>query len=493
MTLKLSDVQGLPAGALLNENKKSGYIQVYKYEYEIDEETGSKKRVRISLGNVVRNRFVPSPQYQLRLDLERLEAENKLLNQKLSGAIIPPVEVAGQAAAVGASVSKAVQKAKLSGTKKTSVDVTALATVALFSALTGESDAVSIEQYSKTYCEFFHKTMPQLQLEGFSHDTVRRLLLLIDPNEFDQFYSQMTLPLVREQTGRIIAADGQAVRATALTDNSDGQPHSAYYLMNLYDTASKVCLGHKIIDKKTNEITVGPQLVKGWDLHGCYVTADAMSCQIDFVNAVQKQGGGYLISLKGNQSKSFDEAREIFASAHSSHIYSSEESVELDHGRIETRKVYMVSGKFLSKTLRKKWAGLSEGSVVKMVKTVTHKRSRKESFDESFYISSIASMQENLPLVTRVIRNHWGIENNLHWMLDMYWQQDRIQASNPNYISNRCALNKMALAYLENYRYWLWENKRIKSEDDISIRSLQIKCRKPEIALECIAAGLGFI
>ena len=135
MTLKLSDVQGLPAGALLNENKKSGYIQVYKYEYEIDEETGSKKRIRISLGNVVRNRFVPSPQYQLRLDLERLEAENKLLKQKLSGTIIPPVEVAGQAAAVGASVSKAVQKAKLSGTKKTSVDVTALATVALFSAL----------------------------------------------------------------------------------------------------------------------------------------------------------------------------------------------------------------------------------------------------------------------------------------------------------------------------------------------------------------------
>lgn len=72
----------------------------------------------------------------------------------------------------------------------------------------------------------------------------------------------MTLPVIRKQTGRIIAAGGQAVRATALTDNSDGQQHNAYYLMNLYDTASKVCLGHKIIDKKTNEITVGPRLVK---------------------------------------------------------------------------------------------------------------------------------------------------------------------------------------------------------------------------------------
>ena len=487
--------KNLPAGALLNENKKNGYIQVYRYEYELDPSTGKKIRVRVSLGSLDGDKqFVPSPQYRLRLDLERLQEENRQLKQKLTASQAPCVEVAGRAAAVETSVTNAIATSKLdSRTKSSPIDLPALVTVALFCALTGESDAVSIEQYAKTYCEFFRKTMPSLRVEDFSHDSVRRLLLLIDPAQFDQFYTQMTQKMIRRQDGRIIAADGQAVRATALTDRKDNGKHGAYYLMNLYDTASKVCIAHKIIEQKTNEITVGPKLLKGWDLHDCFVTADAMSCQINFVETVLSQGGGYLISLKGNQSKSFDEIRAIFNSAHPSHIHVLQCQPEMGHGRIENRRYQIISGKFLSKVIRKKWPGLTEGSVVKLTKSVTNKRTGQDSFEESYYISSIASNPENLKLIAKVVRSHWGIENNLHWMLDMHWQQDRMQAINPNYISNRSALCKMALAYIENYRYWLWDHKRIKSEDDVSIRSLQLQCRKPEVALECIAAGLGFI
>lgn len=495
MNLSSEQPKNLPKGALLNENKKSGYIQVYRYEYERDPDSGKAVRVRVSLGTLDRNKeFVPSPQYQLRQALERLQEENKQLKQKLAAAQAPSVEVAGQAVAVKNSVTQAVTTAKLeTRTKSSSIDLSALVTVALFSALSGESDAVSIGEYAKTHCEFFRKTMPSLRVEDFSHDSVRRLLLLIDPKQFDQFYTQMTQQMIGRQVDKIIAADGQAVRATALTDRRDNERHGAYYLMNLYDTASKVCISHRIIDRKTNEISVGPKLLEGWDLHDCFVTADAMSCQVNFVKTVLRQGGGYLISLKGNQSKSFEEIRAIFNTAHTSHIYTLETEPELDHGRIESRRYQIISGKFLSKGIQKKWPGLSEGSVVKLTKSVTNKRTGKESYEQSYYISSIASTPESLPLVSKVVRNHWGIENNLHWMLDMHWQQDRMQATNPNYISNRSALCKMALAYIENYRYWLWDHKRIKTEDELSVRSLQLRCRKPEIALECIAAGLGFI
>ena len=122
-----------------------------------------------------------------------------------------------------------------------------------------------------------------------------------------------------------------------------------------------------------------------------------------------------------------------------------------------------------------------------------NKRTGQNSIEESYCNSSIASNPENLPLVAKETRNQRETENNLHWILGMHWQQDRMQAFNPNYVSNRSALCKMALAYIENYRYWLWDQKRINSEDEVSIRELQFQCKKTEVAFECIAAGLGFI
>lgn len=495
MTQKSEQSKNLPPGALLNINKKNGYIQVYRYEYEQDPNSGKKVRIRVSLGTLDCNRqFVPSPQYQLRHALERLQEENRQLKQKLADAHAPSVEVSAQAVAVEHSVTQAVTTAKLeTRTKSPTIDLPALVTVALFSALSGETDAVSIGEYAKTHCEFFRKTMPSLRVEDFSHDSIRRLLLLIDPGQFDQFYTQMTQQMISRQAVRIIAVEGHAVRATALTERKDNKRHGAYYLMKLYDTASKVCISRQIIDHKTNKTTVGPQLLEGWDLHDCFVTADAMSCQVNFVETVLRRGGGYVISLKGNQSKSFEEIRAIFSTAHTSHIHTLETEPGLDHGRIEERRYQIISGKFLSKAIRKKWSALSEGSVIKLTKTVINKRTGQKSYEQSYYISSITGSPENLPLVSKIVRSRWGIENNLHGMLGMYWQQDQVQATQPNYISNRSALCKMALAYIENYRYWLWDHKRIKTEEEISIRSLQLRCRKPEVALECIAAGLGFI
>ena len=84
-----------------------------------------------------------------------------------------------------------------------------------------------------------------------------------------------------------------------------------------------------------------------------------------------------------------------------------------------------------------------------------------------------------------------GIENQLHWCLDVRFNQDRMQANNPNYIANRSALNKLALAYLQNYRYWLWDHG--KEKNLLSINILQKRCSEPKIAMECIACGLGVI
>ena len=389
------------------------------------------------------------------------------------------------------AVSAVVQKTQIdsrSSQTVTSIPMAALVLGALMQALTGDTDCVSIGDFVVRNREFFKRYIPDCSFEHVSHDTVRRSLMLIAPERFEKFYLKILEPLVAHTVADVVAVDGQAVRASAKTSKDNDTLHEPSMIMNVFDVGNRVCLAQRRIENKTNEITVGPQMIEDLDLWGTVVTADAMNCQVGFVQAVCRQAD-YCISLKGNQERSWKEAMYLFNTTDPSRIASHVGEWELDHGRIERRTISAISGRLLSEPIRKKWPGLTGGALVRVMTEKTKKSTGKQSVDVRYYITSLPGDEDSVERLGEVIRAHWGIENRLHWMLDNLFRQDRMQADNPNYLSNRCALNKLALAMLENYQFHLWDTDVMNEKP--SLRLLQQRCRDPKIAIECIACALG--
>ena len=494
-SINLDDFPEIPKGSLLNYNNHYDLYQVYKGTTRVDPKTGKTKRSRITIGSIKNGVFTFSKTYLLNQEkqalIEKLKAVEKgerQIKQKRTK------EIKTQVDQVNDKVNEALKASSFDTRNPLRIEIPmqTIAMGTLMSALTGATDCEEIsDAIENSYNNFWNKYCPSLKVKQISHDTVRNTMMLVRNEAFDEFYMRLTTPLVRCLKDRIVSADGQACRATALTDKENEELHGTRMLMNIYDKTNRVVLSHKLIDKKTNEISVGPGMIKQLNLEGAVVTADAMSCQVTFIDSVMSSGAHYCLSLKGNQDKSLEEVRYLFNVTNKDQMLELEQKPILEHGRIEERKISVIRGKLLSRELKNKWSGLSGGSIVKIESKRTQKTTDKTSTEDRYYITSLEPKEENLERILEVIREHWGIENNLHWVLDMRFNQDRMQANNPLYIANRSALNKLALAMLENYRFWLWDHKRDSKPQSIKI--MQQRCRVPEVAIECLACGLGLL
>ena len=161
------------------------------------------------------------------------------------------------------------------------------------------------------------------------------------------------------------------------------------------------------------------------DVRDCIIAADAMSCQMSFVNGVLAGGADYCLAVKGNQDKSFKELRSLFMTTHDDQIEVHCGEVELDHGRIEKRTVSLIDGHLLSAPLRQKWQGLEHGCIVRIRSQRTFKSSGHTETDERFYISSLPADERSAQRLGEISRVHWSVENRLHWVLDMHFDQDK--------------------------------------------------------------------
>lgn len=168
------------------------------------------------------------------------------------------------------------------------------------------SDAINGRLKAELFDPFLPGMLAQVPV---SHDTVRKVMLLADPEKFASMCQKFTAGLASELEGRVIAADGQAVKASRSTGENGG---AAYMIMNFYDTVGRVCIGQKLIDRKTNEITAGPEILKNLDVRGATITTDALSCQAGFAEKVIQSGAHYLFALKGNQDRMSDEALSLY-------------------------------------------------------------------------------------------------------------------------------------------------------------------------------------
>ena len=285
-----------------------------------------------------------------------------------------------------------------------------------------------------------------------SDDTFRRLFARLDPEQFGRCFLSFAQSLHTYTQGEVIAVDGKAVRHSF--DAATGQ--AALHLVSAWATGSGLALGQVKVDKKSNEITAIPALLKLLDISGCVITLDAMGCQRAIARQIRDKKADYVFSLKGNQSTLHDDVRVFFEDARAHGFYGKDEgrriahgyceTVEKDHGRIETRRCWVVQGASLDWLWQKgDWAGLYRIGAVESERRVAE----KTTVETRYFISSLRGSVRRF---ARAVRAHWGIENRLHWALDVAFGEDACPICADNAPENLATLRKMVLNLLRQER-----------------------------------------
>jgi predicted transposase YbfD/YdcC len=276
-----------------------------------------------------------------------------------------------------------------------------------------------------------------------SHDTFGKVFAFIDPDEFERRIQKWIHALVGSDTqGKHIAIDGKTLRKSFDTASNK----VAIHMINAYVHENHAVFGQLKVDDKTNEITAIPQLLDMLQLKDATVTVDAMGCQRAIAEKIVKRQGHYVFSLKGNQSTLHEDVQTFMddlISNDSTEQCDYYETVEKSHGRIEIRKCWSCWDiDWLIQ--RHDWAGLSSMAAVECTRTLNG----KTSTERRYFISSHSGQQAQK--IATVIRNHWRVENELHWTLDVSFNEDQCRVRIENAAENLSRIRRISLILLKN-------------------------------------------
>lgn len=473
----------IPPGYSTNYNKARDVYQVYRDYRVFDPVKGKNVTRRETIGQIKDGKFRYSKLYLARQENDRLTQELQDQTQQSQSVT----------KSVASRVNKAVKSSQLDRRQQSKViwPIEPIVLAAMISALRGDTDCTAIAQLLGDKASFFRKLYPEMPKVSVTHDTVYLTLLKVKAERFDAFYQQIVSSLVAKTSNKVVAADAQTCRSTWKHEEDVDSGQRPLMLMNFYDTNSRICLSQMLIGEKTNELTVTPTMLENMDIKDCIITADAMNCQWNFVERILDAGADFCLFLKGNQDKASKEVIGLFATTHPDQIEEYVTDCELNHDCIEERTVSLIGGHLLSDPIRRKWKGLENGCVVRVRAMRTFKTTGRKTADDRYYICSLPAEEHAAKRIGEVVRSHWAIESQLYWALDVHFDQDRMKATNTDYISNRVALNKLALKILENYRYWLWL--RGETNEVLTTKTAMRHCRNFDNALNCIARSRKLI
>lgn len=310
--------------------------------------------------------------------------------------------------------------------------------IALSSVICGAQTWKQMEEFAHAKSDFLEKIVDFPN--GIpSDDTINRTISALDSKNFERCFvnwcSAIRVPFVKQ----VIAIDGKTARGA----KSNGEK-SPCHLVSAWASQSNIVIGQVKVDDKSNEITAIPELLELLFIEGDIVTLDAMGTQVAIAEKIIDKGADYILAVKDNQKELHDQIKDEYRFAKN---VISKEDVDFGHGRIETRKCSLITDFKFIENKNNKWKGLK--CVIKMESKREFKNSnRPTETDVRYYISSL---NENNPeLLLGYIRAHWGVENKLHWILDVQFGEDQSRKRYENSTENYSIIMKMALNILKN-------------------------------------------
>jgi predicted transposase YbfD/YdcC len=269
-----------------------------------------------------------------------------------------------------------------------------------------------------------------------SHDTFNRVFAALDPLEFETCFLEWVKSVAELTDGEIISIDGKTIRG------SRGKgAKSAIHMVSAWAGTNKMVLGQVKTAEKSNEITAIPKLLKVLELKGCIVTIDAMGCQTTITQQIKEGEADYVIAVKGNQGQLEQDVEDTLRFCRPASQY---KEVDTGHGRIETRICSIYTD--LSHVQQpERWAGLKAIICVEAVRYL--KSSQTEQKETRYYITSLDANAEK---AANAVRSHWGIENSLHWVLDVAFHEDSSRKRTGNAAENFSIICRIALNLIKN-------------------------------------------
>ena len=301
--------------------------------------------------------------------------------------------------------------------------------------ISGMDDWTSISMFGRSKVAWLRQYYPYVH--GIpSHDVLGKVFAALDPVKFSECFRQWINSIAELTGGEVVAIDGKTIRGS--DDKASGI--AALHVVSAYAAGNRLCLGQQAVSEKSNEITAIPALLKLLELKDCTVTIDAMGCQKAIAGVIIEKEADYVLMVKDNQQELRQQVEKVFTLNNKTEA---DVTIDFGHGRIEQRTCQAID-ELVFLDGREEWPGLK--SVAKIISERTDKRSGKKSTETRYYISSLPAKPK---VIGKAVRNHWAVENNLHWTLDVIFKEDNSLKKKGNSALNYNIIAKMALTMIE--------------------------------------------
>lgn len=306
--------------------------------------------------------------------------------------------------------------------------------IAIAAVLSGAESWNDMEEYGQSKMEWL-KTFLTLPAGIPSHDTFNRVFAALDPGQMEKGFVAWVGSIAKLTAGEVVAIDGKALRGTYTAGQKP-----IVHMVSAWAESNSLVLAQRKVEEKSNEITAIPKLLEALELSGTVVTIDALGCQRSIARQIIEKQADYVLAVKENQGQLYEEMKDSFRMLPADAVA---EEIDCGHGRVERRRCSVIADLSLVEKAPE-WASLQ--GLVRIQAERYHKATGHSEGQTRYYITSLAPDAARL---NRVVRQHWGIENKLHWALDVSFGEDLSRKRQGHAAQNFSLLTRIALNLLK--------------------------------------------